>query len=294
MTTKGNPGGKKTPPKPEPAPKPAAPAANKEVRRAVGLEGETPAAIERSKRNQPRSLKDILGDGGEAQGPAADAARAAGARAWHPERVKQFLRGQITLGDLEGITKPEQYEMAKIGYSYLTSGKLDKAKTVFEGLIALDPYDAYFHTALGSIAQQQNQLQEAEARYSRALEINPFSPVARAHRGEIRVMTGRLYEGAEDLLRALQEDPQAREASTVRARATLQAVKEQLQAANVEELAKKAKAATDSKVAAVQKAVAVRPESEPNRPKGQELPAKPRATRPAPRATRPAPRGPKK
>jgi tetratricopeptide (TPR) repeat protein len=300
MTTKGNPGGSKgrpTPPAPE-AKKAPSTGGKKETRRGVGVEGEAPAAIERSKKMQPRSLKEILGEEDKAPSVEAEENKKGGAKGWHPERVKQFLRGQITLGDLEGITKPEQYEMAKIGYSYLTSGKLDKAKTVFEGLIALDPYDAYFHTALGSIAQQQNQFPEAEARYSRALEINPFSPVARAHRGEIRVMTGRLYEGAEDLLRALQEDPQAREPSTVRARATLQAVKEQLQAANIEEVAKKAKEVTDAKVAA-QKAAAAKPGPESTGSKVQAAPARPavpRAAQPrvAPRASRPGPRRPVK
>jgi tetratricopeptide (TPR) repeat protein len=287
MATKGNPGGPKGrppsgPTKPEGGGQP-------KVRRAVGLEGETPA-IERSKKAQPRSLKEILGDENAPPTPEMEAAKKKGVKAWHPDRVKQFLRGQITLGDLEGITKPEQYEMAKIGYSYLTSGKLDKAKTVFEGLLALDPFDAYFHTALGSIAQQQNNLAEAEARYSRALEINPFSPSALANRGEIRVMNGRLTEGSEDLLRALKEDPGAREPSTIRARATLQAIKEQLQAANVVPAPKKEEAGIGSKISA---ATAPPPPNPPVPPRAAAAPsrAQPRA---APRARRPAPRAPKK
>jgi tetratricopeptide (TPR) repeat protein len=267
-------------------------APKKETRRGIGVEGETPkAAIERTKK-QPRSLKEILGDDSAVDSPEVAEAVKKGATPWHPDRVKQFMKGQITLGDLEGITKVEQYEMAKIGYSYLTSGKLDKAKTVFDGLLALDPYDAYFHTALGSIAQQQNLFPEAEARYSRALEINPFSPVARAHRGEIRVMTGRISEGAEDLLRALQEDPQAREQSTIRARATLQAVKEQLQAANVTELAKQVREVTGSKLP-----VAGRAQSGQSGQQGgtgskvqAAPPSKPMAA--SPRATRPGPRRP--
>lgn len=207
-----------------PAPKP---------RRQVAVEG----AATPVKKIVPRPIADILGDDKAVeayeQAQALFETEGGGERppAWDPVRIEQFLRGQITLGDLEGITKHEQYEMAKVGYSYLTSGKLDRARTVFEGLLALDPYDAYFHTALGSIAQQQSNLDEAEARYTRALEINPFSPVARAHRGEIRMLRGRVGEGAEDLIRALQEDPEGREPSTIRARATLQAVREQLEAA---------------------------------------------------------------
>ena len=145
--------------------------------------------------------------------------------------MRAFLAGRITLGDLEGITKQEQYQMAEVGHSYLASGKLAEAKTVFEGLLALDPFDAYFHLALGSIAQQDGDLAEAEDRYSRALEINPFSASAMANRGEVRVMQGRFTEGAEDLIRAVQADPQGQEPSTVRARATLNVLREQLSAA---------------------------------------------------------------
>lgn len=200
------------------------------------VEGEAPAATEdqdvaivKKKKAEPRPLSEILGDpkrADEEPDPSAGPM-------YNPIRLEQFLRGQITLGDLEGITKQEQYEMAKIGFSYLTSGKLAQAKTVFEGLLALDPFDAYFHTALGSIAQQENQLPEAEKRYTRALEINPFSPVAFANRGEVRIAMGKLGEGSQDLVRALEEDPGAQYPSTLRARATIQVVRDNLASMNL-------------------------------------------------------------
>lgn len=199
------------------------------------VEGEAPAAedqdvaIVKKKKAEPRPLSEILGDpkrADEEPDPSAGPM-------YNPIRLEQFLRGQITLGDLEGITKQEQYEMAKIGFSYLTSGKLAQAKTVFEGLLALDPFDAYFHTALGSIAQQENQLPEAEKRYTRALEINPFSPVAFANRGEVRIAMGKLGEGSQDLVRALEEDPGAQYPSTLRARATIQVVRDNLASMNL-------------------------------------------------------------
>lgn len=136
--------------------------------------------------------------------------------------------GQITLGDLEGISKAQQYEMAKVGYAALVGGKLDTAKTVFEGLLALDPFDVYFLSALGSVAQQRNELEEAERRYSRALEINPYSPFALAHRGEVRLMQGKLEAAVDDLLRAIEEDPAGRDPGVQRARATLTILVQQI------------------------------------------------------------------
>src|SRR5688500_18668115 len=126
--------------------------------------------------------------------------------AWDPKRLMKFVAGVITLGELEGIGKDQQYEMAKLGHRFIRQGKLKEAKTVFEGLVALDPHDAYFHLALGSIAQRDDELEEADERYTRALEINPYSPHALANRCEVRMMQGRMLDGAKDLIRALEED----------------------------------------------------------------------------------------
>jgi Flp pilus assembly protein TadD len=107
--------------------------------------------------------------------------------------------------------------------------------------------------ALGSIAQRGNKLEEADKRYSTALELNPFNTPARANRGEVRLLLGRLVEGAQDLLRAMQEDPEERHASTKRARVTLALVQTQLEEAGVPGAAPKtavAKAATKIAAAA--------------------------------------------
>src|SRR5688572_467186 len=126
---------------------------------------------------------------------------------YSPTEIDAFLRGHKTLGELEGISKEEQYKMAEIGYRLLTEGKLKEGKDVFFGLCALDPFDAYFITCLGSAHQQEGDKKEAERLYSRALEINPWAVTARVHRGEIRAMSGQLGDAIDDLTRALQDDP---------------------------------------------------------------------------------------
>lgn len=151
--------------------------------------------------------------------------------AWDPGRVRQFIIGEITLGELEGIDKAAQYKMAETGFQLLQQGKLDDAKKVFEGLLTLDPRDAYFHMVLGSIAQRRNQFEDAEKHYSRSLRINPYSPSALANRGEVRVELGRLLEGLDDLRQSVKEDPGAREAATQRARALIPVVESRLAAA---------------------------------------------------------------
>ncbi len=154
--------------------------------------------------------------------------------AWDPARITQFLLGHITLGELQEVGKEEQYKIAEVGYRFLTEGKLDNAKKIFEGLLALDPRDAYFNTVLASIAQQKGELDEADRLYTRALTINPFSAVAYANRGEVRLMRGNLLDAAKDLKRALEEDPQAREKATQRARGLVKVVLTQIEATKQE------------------------------------------------------------
>lgn len=152
--------------------------------------------------------------------------------AWDPKAVRAFVGGQATLGEVQGISKEEQYKMAEAGYRQLSSGKLDEALQIFTGLTALDPFDAYFHTALGSTLQQQGEAEKAEAAYTRALEINPYSPVAHANRGEVRVQLGKLLEAAGDLQKACELDPNAEEPSTRRAQLVAANVLQELQGMN--------------------------------------------------------------
>lgn len=151
-----------------------------------------------------------------------------------PNRVQAFLHGHITLGELEGISKESQYQMAKIGYDYLREGKLDQAQKVFEGLRALDPFDAYFLTVLGAIAQEKGDAEQADKLYSRALEINPFSVMALANRGEIRLSQGRVDEAIADLAKALSEDPEGKEPASRRARVLVAMMRDQLEASKAD------------------------------------------------------------
>lgn len=199
--------------------------------------------------------------------------------AWDPGRIRQFIIGEITLGELEGIDKAAQYKMAETGFQLLQQGKLDDAKKVFEGLLSLDPRDAYFHMVLGSIAQRRNQFEDSERHYSRSLRINPYSPSALANRGEVRVELGRLAEGLEDLKQAVKEDPGAREAATQRARALIPVVEDRMRTATVpvvvpEEIteaaaptaAPPAEDRTEPKAATVSKVEAAPKKSAPKKP----------------------------
>ncbi len=162
--------------------------------------------------------------GGSIPGPEGDAPEGG----WQSEALEKFVRGDITLAELEGVDGESQSKIAHLGHRMLTSGKLDDAKLLFEGLVALNPYEPYFLLAAGSVAQQQDRFDDAERWYTRALERDPEHVVARANRGEVRAMRGDVAGATEDLVAAVKLDPKAQEPTTARARGLLVEIKKQL------------------------------------------------------------------
>jgi Tfp pilus assembly protein PilF len=150
---------------------------------------------------------------------------------WAPERVDKLVRGKMTLAEFEGISKREQMDIAQIGYDLLMQGRLRHAKLVYEGLVALDPFDAYFHSVLGMIMVQSGHLEEAEARFKRAVHLQARYVSAWASCGEVRVRMGKLEEGMADLARAVSLDPNLRDPAARRAKVLLEVLKKNLPAA---------------------------------------------------------------
>lgn len=145
------------------------------------------------------------------------------------EEIQKFVRGEITLAQLEGLTRDQLYDFAELGYTMFKSGKLDDACKVFEGLVTYNPYDAYFHSALGAIYQKQKRYEDAIRQYDLALKFNPQDCCSHTNRGETFLLLGRLKEAAEDFQRSIQLDPQEKDPWAMRARALVIAVTQALE-----------------------------------------------------------------
>jgi Flp pilus assembly protein TadD len=176
--------------------------------------------------------------GGAIPGPAADAEEPT----WSKEQLESFIKGEVTLAELEGIDGESQQKVAQLGYRLLTAGRLADARALFEGLVALNPKEPYFLLAAGAVAQKEERWDDAERWYSLALDRAPEGAVALANRGEVRVMKGDIDGAAPDLMAAVKQDPQGKEPTTQRARGLLLEIKRQLDEARTP--AKKAPAKT--------------------------------------------------
>ena len=98
------------------------------------------------------------------------------ARRYSESDVMAFIHGHKTLADLEGIPRAAIHRMAKRGFEFLERGDLQKATVVFEGLVSLDPYDAWLHTALGVTYQRDDRLGTQSATSAGRWPSTPIRP----------------------------------------------------------------------------------------------------------------------
>jgi Flp pilus assembly protein TadD len=134
-----------------------------------------------------------------------------------PERVEQWLKGEMTLAQLEGLDEDTVYEMADMGYSLFEAGRLGDAQALFEGLEVYNPCDPYFHQMLGAIYQRQNQAELARSQYETALQIEPDNIETLTNLGEVMIELGKPVEAAPHLQKAVELDDGAGNPSALRA-----------------------------------------------------------------------------
>ncbi len=152
------------------------------------------------------------------------------------EAVKGFLLGDLTLAQLEGMTAENLYSIADLGYDFLEEGKYDNAQKIFEGLNVYNPYDSYFHAALGSIYQKQGRKDDAILRYQAATELYPEDINSWTNLGEVllerstevhkegdSISAVQIFTAAIDAFKKVMElDPKAATPSGLRARALIE------------------------------------------------------------------------
>lgn len=135
-----------------------------------------------------------------------------------PERVERWLKGEMTLQDLNAISGPEMLEMAVIGFSLYEQGKYNEARVIFQGLSTLDPKEGYYRTALGAVYLAQENLDDAERCFNLAIELNPKEIASYVNRGEVYLRKGKLLPAAYDFKKAVELDPENKDPLSTRAR----------------------------------------------------------------------------
>jgi tetratricopeptide (TPR) repeat protein len=123
------------------------------------------------------------------------------------EQFKKVVSGETTLADVAGMREDQLRAVASYGYTFFTEGKLEEAKRIFAGLVALNPKIGPFHTGLGEVLLKEGQVDGALEQFDAALKINPDDPVALVCRGEVYLRQGQINEASVDLKKVIALDP---------------------------------------------------------------------------------------
>ncbi|MFW6369179.1 MAG: hypothetical protein ACOC0J_01195, partial [Myxococcota bacterium] len=140
--------------------------------------------------------------------------------------LRRFIKGEITFAQLEGMSADDALRLAESGHALFRSGRLKEARTIFEGLAAVNPLDPYPHQVLGAVCEREEESEEALRHYDVCLSLHSDNAWVLARRGELRISSGDLRGGVEDLSRACELDPEAKSMSTARASLILASISE--------------------------------------------------------------------
>ena len=135
--------------------------------------------------------------------------------------VDQWSQGKVSLKQVVGLSEDELYAIASQGYYLFLQGKAEPARVLFEGLVAIDPRNAYYYRALGAIYWRLKESQKAIRQFTYAIRVAPEEISSYINRAEVYVALQQFKPATSDLNFALSK-AQAHEAALVsKARAIL-------------------------------------------------------------------------
>src|SRR5215218_643394 len=101
--------------------------------------------------------------------------------------LQRWADGKATLKDVRGYSDEELFSIARTAYYFFYQGKLSEARTLFQGLYAVNPLDAYVAKALGVVEHAAGNPQGALAAFDVALKISPQDSAAYVGRAEVKI-----------------------------------------------------------------------------------------------------------
>src|SRR5215469_11568070 len=93
---------------------------------------------------------------------------------------------------LDGWTPEDVYLIAECGYEFYLEGKIEEARIIFEGLLAIDPSNLYCRDALTAISLSLGRLEDAVTHASELLKQAPTHFDALARRCEAYLQLNRI------------------------------------------------------------------------------------------------------
>jgi len=138
--------------------------------------------------------------------------------------ANQWSKGRVTLKQIVGLNDAELFAVANQGYYMFLQGKSEEARVVFEGLVAVDPKNAYYYRALGAIYWRLREPQKAVKQFTYAMRVAPNDVSSYVNRAEVYVAMRNYSSARDDLRFALENAVAAEQALVNKARAILRMI----------------------------------------------------------------------
>lgn len=131
--------------------------------------------------------------------------------------AKSLAEGSATLQQLRGYSDEALHAVARQAVMLFLQGKLADARSIMQGLAAVNPGEAYFARILGVAECAAGELEEALACFDAAIRLDAQEPAGYVGRAEVLLAMGQRARAAEDLKRALAAGSDSRMAAKARA-----------------------------------------------------------------------------
>lgn len=137
------------------------------------------------------------------------------------ELVKRWGRGEVSLKHIAGVSAQELHSIASQGYFFFLQGKLEPSRLIFEGLVALDPRNAYYHRALGAIYWRSNKTDQAMRQFDFAVKVAPKDISNLIGRAEVYISRKEFTKARQDLMNVMKLGQTGQEALLEKAQAMM-------------------------------------------------------------------------
>lgn len=127
------------------------------------------------------------------------------------ENLKIWMRNPagINLGAALGYSEFDIHNLVRLAYKLFTEGKMDDARTMYEGIHALDPTSHDAMMGLGTIYAQQGHLEQAIELFTRIVTEDPEHKYVLLQRGECYIRQQNFEPAVADFKAILTLDPEA-------------------------------------------------------------------------------------
>lgn len=116
---------------------------------------------------------------------------------------KKFTSGDMSWGEIRGITKRMQQYVARFAYLKFKMREYAQAEKLFKGLAIIDHNNWYYRAALGAVYQKMRRYEDAVEEYDIAIELKDDELSSYVNRGECLMMTKDFDAADEDFNRVI-------------------------------------------------------------------------------------------